>query len=254
MAALEPISLGYACEVKYQLSRALYFRKFPDGDDHECRRLMMTAELGQRTFQRHIFDWQITPFEALLAYLESNFRGVFERSDLAVDNASGEVVHRALNTRHPHDFHPVDGRLDEAVVDAQYGAARSKFDHLADRFRRHLREPGDFLYVFRQIRMLSDTERLRDLLAAGHPDHRFRLLYVGYEGEDQMLGGAGDLVVKAWTPAAPDKPPARVWEGDDATWEAILRPFDLKPHHPDWITRTALESLDAPASGLGPGA
>ena len=48
--AYEPISLGYSCEVKYQLSRALYERKFPDGDydisSHEVSHIVEGASRG----------------------------------------------------------------------------------------------------------------------------------------------------------------------------------------------------------------
>src|ERR1035437_9466270 len=96
--AYEPIGLGYSCEVKYQTARALFSRKFPDGAEEDFRRMLMTPEYGQRNFERHIFDWQITPFAAVLEYLGSDFQGVFERADLYVDN--GEVTHRVLGTRH----------------------------------------------------------------------------------------------------------------------------------------------------------
>lgn len=223
--ALEPISLGYLCEVKYQLSRTLFLRRRPDGDLEDFRRQLMDPQAGVKTFRRHVFDWQITPFPAVLAYLEADFQGVFERQDLVI--ADGEVVHARLGTRHPHDFQPVDGVLDAAAVDAQYPAARSKFDFLATRFRNHLRTPGGFLYVFREIRIYDETLRLMQLLGRGHPEHHVRILYVGQPIEDQMLDALGESVIKAWVPLPQSKPAERLWEGDDAPWDAVLAPFTL---------------------------
>ena len=56
----EPISLGFSCGVKYQLSRTLFTRKFPDGVENDFRNTLLSPEYGQRNFERHIFDWQIT--------------------------------------------------------------------------------------------------------------------------------------------------------------------------------------------------
>lgn len=237
----EPISLGYACEVKYQLSRNLYRRKFPDGDLEELRRQLLTPELGQKSFQRHVFDWQITPFEAVLACLEADFQGVFEREDLVAEG--GEVAHRRLGIRYPHEFHPVDGVLDGAVIDAQYAAARGKFDHLSERFRRHLKAPGRFLYVFRQLRIYDESVRLLALLNAGQPGRDVKVLYVGEPGEDQWLAPLEGQVFTAWAPLSADKPAGRRWEGDDAPWDAVLDPIDLVPHDASWIGRTLDDSI-----------
>jgi hypothetical protein len=238
--AYEPISLGYACEVKYQLSRTLYRRNFPDGAEFDLRRMLMTDDYGQRSFERHIFDWQITPFAAVLDYLDRDFHGVFEREDLVIEN--GEVAHRRLGTRHPHDFKP-HLAMDEAALDRGYAAARAKFDHLAAKFRAHLQRPGPFLYVVREIRILDEAVRLGELLRRRNRDHAFKLLFVGYEGEDQHLGALEGEAFKAWTPQASGKAAERAWEGDDGAWDAILKDWPLALHGGDRISRTFDESL-----------
>ncbi len=240
----EPISLGYSCEVKYQLSRVLYARKFPDGDENEFRNMLLSPEYGQRHFERHIFDWQIVPFAAVLAYLERDFQGVFEREDLYVDN--GEVTHRQLGTRHPHEFHAVNGVLDDAAIDAGYPAARGKFDHLANKFREHLKQPGPFLYVHKEIRIYDEAVRLMQLLRARNPAHAFKLLFVGYDGEDQMLDALQGEVFKAWAPMTADKPQDRQWEGDNRRWDEILKPWSLTVHGGDRIARTEHDGRETP--------
>ena len=239
--AYEPVSLGYACEVKYQLSRALYARKFPDGAEFDLRRMLMTDDYGQRSFERHIFDWQITPFTAVLEYLERDFEGVFEREDLFL-NANGEVEHRRLHTVHPHDFKP-HLAMDEAALDRGYADARAKFEHLAGKFRGHLERPGPFLYVVREIRILDEALRLSELLRHRNRGHAFKLLFVGSEGEDQHLGALEGEAFKGWTPRESGKPPERAWEGNDHAWDVILKDWPLAPHGGDRITRTFDESL-----------
>jgi hypothetical protein len=224
--AFTPVSLGYSCEVKYQLSRVLYERRHPQGHEDDFRRSLMTPELGQQSFERHVFDWQIVPFEAVLGYLEADFQGVFEREDLQAIN--NDVEHRRLKTRHPHDFHPLDGVLDEQAIDRGYAAARSKFEHLAAKFRRLLNTPGPHLYVFRQIRIYDDAVRLLQLLSARNPQHQPKLLFVDAEGQDQTLTALEGEVFRGWLPLQPDKPDHRRWEGDDAGWTRILAPFNLR--------------------------
>lgn len=238
----EPISLGYSCEVKYQLSRALYTRKFPDGEEFDLRRMLMTDEYGQRSFERHIFDWQITPFAAVLEYLERDFQGVFERDDLFL-NPHGEVEHRRLRTVHPHDFKPMGG-LTEALIDAGYAKARGKFDHLARKFLTHLTRPGPFLYVFREVRIYSEAERLIELLKRKNPGHDCKILFVGYPGEtDQWMTALEGTVFKAWIPLTSDKSADRQWEGQDQGWDEALKDWRLTVHGGDRITRTFDESL-----------
>lgn len=233
-AIYEPISLGFSCEVKYQLSRRLYRAKFPGGDDFDFRRMLLSPSLGERNFERHIFDWQITAFAALLDWLEQDFQGVFERRDLYV--AERQAQHRRIaNLRFPHDFHAEGGVLDEAVIDRQYSAAREKFEHLAEKFRRLLNQPGPFLYVVRTTPSREDAVRLRDLLQRSNPDHQFELLFLGWE-EDAPAPDLDGVAHWAWVSLDSDKSPGREWEGHDQAWDEALQPWPLTIHGGDRIT------------------
>lgn len=229
---LEPISLGYSCDVKYQISRNLYFRWFPDHTETQFRNMLFRWLEQPTRFRRHIFDWMIAPFPAVCAYLERDFQGVFERADLELYEDGRKVRHRELLTIHPHDFRPgPDGLYTAALIDQQYPAGRAKFDYLAERFRRHLSTPGPYLYVFKEIRALQDIQRLRDLLSARSDAHLFQLLLVDNRGAvNQVLNEMRGQAVKGWLPGGCDKALDRRWEGDDAAWDAILSRFDLDLH------------------------
>ncbi len=229
---LEPISLGYSCDVKYQVSRNLYFRWFPDHTETQFRNMLFRWLSQPTRFRRHIFDWMIAPLPAVCAYLENDFHGVFEREDLELHDGGRKVRHRTLLTIHPHDFRPgKDGLYSEATIDQQYADARAKFEYLAERFRRHLTSPGPYLYVFKEIRPLSEVQRLRDLLQARSPDHLFQLLLVDNRGAvNQVLNELRGQAVKGWLPGGCDKAPERRWEGDDAAWDAIMNRFTLDLH------------------------
>lgn len=87
--------------------------------------MLLTPEYGQRSFERHVFDWQITPFAAVLEYLESDFSGVFERGPLCRKTAPIA----ASNPSSPRT-RAIDGPLDDAASHASYAQARRKFEHL----------------------------------------------------------------------------------------------------------------------------
>lgn len=233
---LEPISLGPSCASKFQLARSLYQRTHPRGSVEDLRAAIHSRR-ASAVFPRHLFDAQITPLKGLLAYLEQDFAGVFERDDLFVGRF-GMVEHRHLGTMHPHEFHPVEGVLDAAVIDAQYPAARAKFDRLAQRFRDHLNAPGPFLYVrgeaFRpddvtvtdEALSPQDAARLIALLSARGPHHRFQLLVADTQaGPD--LSPVDARIRQGVVPAHNDKAAQDQWEGDDAGWESVLKRFDL---------------------------
>jgi hypothetical protein len=227
--AFEPISLGYACDVKYQVSRNLYFRIHPDHSETDFRNMLFRWLRQPTFFKRHIFDWAITPHAAVCAYIEADFQGVFEREDLVIGE-DGNVHHPRLRTIHPHDFTKgPDGRVSVETLDAEYPAARSKFDHLAERFRRHLETPGPYLYVMGEIRPFAEVQRLMNLLHSRSPEHRFELLLTDKAGAvNQVLLGLTDTASKGWLPASPpDKLADRLWEGDDDAWSAILDRFRI---------------------------
>jgi hypothetical protein len=230
MMVYEPISLGHTCEVKYQLSRAVFCGSNPHAPADAVRHLF-GQDLGNQYFPRHIFDFQITPFSAVCEYLERDFHGVFEREDLIIDPATGHVTHKTLWTSHPHEFWPPTGEADQALIDREYAEARFKFEYLAERFRRHLERPGRYLYVFMEYRAPHEVETLLRLLSR-HEDHVAHLLLVDSPGREMDLTGLEGRVFKAARRPVSGKTADQAWEGDDAGWDAALAPFDLSAPGP----------------------
>jgi hypothetical protein len=222
-----PISLGERCEVKFQISRHLYFRKFPERSEAAFRLTLMGATLGAHMFGWRLFDWQTVSIESICVYLERDFEGVFEREDLIVVN--NEVVHKRLHTNHMHEFENIrrDGLVLPEMIDSSYPNVRRKFERLVDKFREHLNTPGDFLYVCTDIQPEAQMRRMIDLLQARNPEHRFHLLLVPYEDQDEDLSVLGGKVTIAKRPRQNTKAAGMTWEGDDAAWDAALAPFKL---------------------------
>ena len=222
---LEPISLGGSCASKFHACRRLYLDVNPQGSVERLREALLFKRSAD-LFTRHLFDWQITPLKAVIAYLEADFTGVFDLGDLVID-VSGAVAHDVLRTLHPHDFHPMDEALGPADIEAQYPAARAKFDHLADKFRRHLQAPGPFLYVVGGAAQRQEAQRLVKLLAR-HPQHSFRILFAPPPSSPD-LSDLDDRIAQATLDEtqARAKPAGQEWEGDDAAWTRVLEPFAL---------------------------
>jgi hypothetical protein len=230
----EPVSLGYACETKYQLARILNARLYPQTSEMSFRLSISQDDHGERRFLWRLFDWQSTSIETMCLYLERDFQGFFEREDLAITHDG--VVNTRFATHHVHEFPPARGRsqiLDEDI-DRGYPQARRRFERNCEDFRRLLTLPGPYLYViadhrFPQVEVL---QRLIGLLSARSPDHRFHLLLIANEGEEADLSSLGDRVTQAWRARDSGKPPVVQWEGHDPSWDACLAPFALTLHEP----------------------
>jgi hypothetical protein len=226
-----PISLGNTCEAKVQVSRVLQFRRWPKTSQAAFRLQMLPPKRSRDVFGWDLFDWQGTPFNTLLTYLDSDFKGVFEREDLVTDGR--HVEHRRLRAEHCHDFEVLltkdEPVITDAVVDRGYPHAREQFEAMAQTFRERLTQPGPFLYVHvcEDIPSEYRTRQLIQRLSARSPDHRFHILFVGFEDEDNDLSRLSDQVSKACRPRPPEGADPTEWEGDYAAWDKALAPFTL---------------------------
>lgn len=226
-----PVSIGNTCEAKVQIARVLQFCRWPDTSQAAFRLQMLPPKRSRDRFGWDLLDWQGVPLPALLAYFDRDFEGLYEREDLLA-TATG-VMHRRFGAEHFHDFEHLADRkapgFTEAMIDQGYAAGRARFDELAAAFRQHLTRPGPFLYVHvcEDIPNEYLTRQLLQRLASRSPDHRFHLLYVGFEDEDADLSALSAQVSKAYRPRPPAAADMTRWEGDYAAWDKALAPFDL---------------------------
>jgi hypothetical protein len=220
-AFTEVFSLGSYCATKFQLSRHAYLQRNPQASLQEVRAaLFSSAGIGET----HIFDWQVTPFSAVIDYIERDFRGVFDRSDLEIDPQFGVARNRLLGVLHSHAFHASGEKLTDADIDAQYDEARSKIDYLAQKFRWLLERTGPILYVASVIPSADEVRRFIRAMEVSAPGQRYHVAFVGRPSMDPEhdLSEFGPMVSRQFV-ALPRKPPDTEWEGDDETWEAALR-------------------------------
>jgi hypothetical protein len=175
-AFTDVVSLGSYCATKFQLSRHAYLQRNPQASVQEVRvALFSSAGIGET----HIFDWQVTPFSAVINYIERDFRGLFDRSDLEIDPKFGVARNRLLGVLHSHAFHASGEKLTDADIDAQYEEARSKIDYLAQKFRRLLERTGPILYVASVIPSADEVRRFIRAMEVWAPGQRYHVAFVG---------------------------------------------------------------------------
>lgn len=184
------------------------------------------ANPAERSMQldTNIFDWQVTPFPAVVAYIRRDFRRVMERGQLTIKR--GGARNAALGTSHLHSFHASGDILSQQDITDQYSQAREKFDHLAAKFRAVLASEGPIVYAFFcsgrtpsfwQIAAFFRCVRRRN------PKQSFRLAIIGVEGKHKppLLLWFAQRV--SWHTVAPSaKEGIHRWEGDDESWEKVI--------------------------------
>jgi hypothetical protein len=181
------ISLGRACQPAYQLRRIL----------------------GAET--AHVFDWLITPDQALLTLIESDFDQFFARERLTMGPEEW-IIDRETDTRFIHEFPK------GSDFEAQYEANAGRFAMLVERWRELLASEQRVLFV-RQHGWDADPRatatRLREAIAQQAPSLRFALLYLT-ETEEPDWGEAG-ILNRRLNQLDPYE-----WQGDGVAWSTLL--------------------------------
>jgi len=187
------VGLGKICRAKHNIERKWT----------EYRRTSLRATTDCLT--RTVFDWQATPYPALLEYLRRDFRGMFELADLGM--FEGRVINERYGTLHRHDF------PDNPDLAQHYAAARSRHDHLCNKTRRAVTDPLPTLFV-RYGALAPDEEReLRDAIAALRPGKAFALALI--DDDDQPLSD-----------------PNEEWQGNHDYWDKALSQYLVRSEVP----------------------
>ena len=108
-----------------------------------------------------ILRWSISPLDKLILCLDNNFKDfyVFDNlepsaPDMVRDTGTGLMFHTQM--------HSIDGRfvLGDAVRQDIYAKEKSKMDHLLDKFRRRIQQPGT-ICVYKRNSGTTDDEAQR---------------------------------------------------------------------------------------------
>jgi hypothetical protein len=171
---------------------------------HQIRRILQSSSAN-------IFDWIVTTDQGLVAHIESDLEGFFERDNLETAT-EGFIVDRATGTQFQHEFPK------GADFVAQHQASRGRFAMLAQRWRDLLASEQAVLFV-RQHGWDADARasavRLREAIRRCAPHLHFTLLYLtkdaaGAWGEAQILNR--HLI----------QPDPYDWKGDNDAWARLM--------------------------------
>lgn len=131
--SIEFLSLGYNCEVAFQIRRRF-------GSEQSC-----------------FFDWGVFDIEAVLSLLESRFRGMLRPESLSWDSIN-QLPH---DSGHGYSFHAPWGK-EEALSDREFSKKLSdhcnKAVHLAQKF---LNPEHPRIYFYKQQKHCSPERLLR---------------------------------------------------------------------------------------------
>lgn len=203
------ISLGGACEVATHIGRC-FNRK-----------------------RRNIFDWWITPFDAVPSLMRGDFSGLFDK--LTVHDFA--VICNRYKIIHHHDFQRDDKELVIAeLVEAQLPKIREKYDGLVRRLHHDCR-PGNrvlFVRAWREIihegsdypRHLIrgvpqyDFENFLKAIAFRFPHTDFECLFVNYGEQVSSDGRALFHNIKDFGDAVD-------WRGSFEGWDEMFRRFEI---------------------------
>ncbi|ODT22311.1 MAG: hypothetical protein ABS54_11565 [Hyphomicrobium sp. SCN 65-11] len=187
------VGLGQICRAKYNIERKWT----------EHRRTGWRATTDSLT--RTVFDWQATPYPALLEYFRRDFQGMFELEDLGM--LDGRVVNERYGTLHRHDF------PDNPDLALHYAAARSRHDHLCRKTRNAITAPLPTLFIRYGALAPAEERTLHDAIAALRRDQPFALALIDDDGHP---------------PSDPDEP----WQGNHDYWDRALSRYSVRSGAP----------------------
>ena len=205
------LSLGSDCEVSLQLRRL--------GVAHTPS----------------VFDWLITPWEAMIRVLHDGGTHLCTRIDRGYDGAG--AVCGTYGLVYWHEF-ARDDASQVVLTDAGVQAAQAKLRHKIGRMRTVLESDRTVLFVRAgiatdaphdryQLGQPFPASRLNDfttVMSGLFPALRFSLLFVEYEGRDRLEGDSllDPRIVHYRMPCPPARKP------QDAEWDALMARIDYR--------------------------
>jgi hypothetical protein len=168
-----------------------------------CAKWQMREFFKPHHGPRGVFDWQVTPPEAVLDYIRCDFQGTFERNDLYLD---GTVKHRRFNTIHLHLL-PGD-EIDADSFEKIYPAAKRAHEKYCGVTREAIHNPLSTLFVLSRPVPDEFIRELKSCITAINPLKTFTIL------------------------PAPANDDITRWDGDRDIWREHLAPYQITPPIP----------------------
>lgn len=149
-----------------------------------------------------IFDRQVTPPEAIYAYLENDFRGMFEADDVV--RVGDHLYNMRYGTKYAHE-------VDDAAR-RSFAAGKAEHERLCELTRNALLGDAPVLAVVHWGRAFKCPTELITKLHDYSPDHEV-------------------LVVRDLGSGTPGQ---ASWRGDNSQWDKAFSPFGEPIHLTPW--------------------
>jgi hypothetical protein len=174
---LKFVSFGYDCRAGFQIRRLF----------------------GKERCLPTIFDRQVTPAEAICAYLDNDFRGMFERSD--VEPVCGYLFNMRYGIRYSHEV--------EDAFKLGYEAGAAEHERLCDLTRDALSGRTRIAAVVCPRKPFNGPDEIARHLQRRFPASSCEVLVV--EDRDPVESGEA------------------AWRGNNQVWDAAFRQYNPKP-------------------------
>jgi hypothetical protein len=162
----------------------------------DCRAgFQMRRYFGKPSCLPTIFDRQVTPPQAIYAYLERDFRGLFEERD--VEEVSGYLYNMRYGVRFSHEVH--------AAFKSGYQPARAEHERLCEATRAALHSGSHLNVIVHAHVSFTPPDDLDRYLRRAYPSLSYDMLVVRDEGEPSSGQAA--------------------WRGNNAMWDRNFAVF-----------------------------
>lgn len=151
-----------------------------------------------------IFDSQITLFDSIIRYVESDFRGLYELEDMEFVSGVGQVRNKSTGAEHVHEF---PGATSQDELPKLYAESRKRHDYLCEKARRLL-NGNQIIFLFISGKMKQEQiDKIATTIRATYPKLKFRLIP---EPADDLEATYTD---------------GRSWHGNYAAWDRHLAKY-----------------------------
>lgn len=193
----ETVSLGTACQSAWQL------------------------EVNEVRKWAYPFDWLITSFDSLVAFISNKGEGFFEKENLEIiEILYGESLSFLHVVDRKYDIHSIHDLFFPNMYN--YDKVKAKYERRIQRFFALLESNRKILFVRTQINR-SETIYLDNLLHHLYPNLEYTLVAISDDPDAQNDWGL-ERVRNFYMQQTPGE-----WQGDYQKWKEILSQFSVKP-------------------------
>lgn len=177
------ISLGSACQTRYNISRTYYRTKFGTYAGFDSK----SPPAEKFDYGSFYFDWSISPIDSVIAILQDRFSGDFRLEDLSIFEQAGgskSVLNLRNKCQYPHLLEGFDKKICQESLDENFSAIKEKYRYLADKTLQAMNSSKRILFVLNGNHARRSLENLEEALQ-GYPC-KSAILYLPVKGRPEF--------------------------------------------------------------------